>query len=123
MNSPISSPRSSFRLLIVDDETAVLDLLEIVLGSEGHRLTTATNGPEALCFFEEDDFDLVITDRNMPEMDGEALAAEIKRRDPRMPILLISGHPPPTLDTAKFDLILAKPFTKQALLNAIHALT
>lgn len=106
----------------MDDEVAVLGLLEIALRPNGYRLTTARNGTDALRCFDQSAFDLVITDKSMPDFDGVALATEIRRRDPQMPILLITGGPPIGLDPALFNIVLSKPFTRRELLTAIKSL-
>lgn len=62
------------RILVVDDEDEILDLVRAVLSGSGYVVTTASSGREALRLVREDRFDLLLLDINMPEMDGwEAL--------------------------------------------------
>ena len=77
-------------ILLVDDEPGVLFTLEEVLGERGHRVVTARSGAEALPLI--DDVDTVVTDLQMPGMDGLALLAAITARDPELPVILLTAH-------------------------------
>ena len=77
-------------ILIVDDEPALRFALGELLGERGHRVITAASGHEALTSL--DDADVVLSDLNMPGMDGLALLAEIAARDPSLPVLLLTAH-------------------------------
>ncbi|MBP2670871.1 MAG: multi-sensor hybrid histidine kinase [candidate division NC10 bacterium] len=83
-------------LLLVDDEAALVRLWTVALTDLGYRVTAHTSSRAALEAFREtpDAFDLVITDRTMPQMTGEALAQEILRLRPRLPIILCTGNVP-----------------------------
>jgi YesN/AraC family two-component response regulator len=87
---------------------------------------TAANGREALEKFHQNEFDLVITDRGMPEMNGDALAEAIKEESPQMPIIMLTGFGEMMLSTEGrpegVDVILAKPVTPAALRQAVTAL-
>ncbi|MDD4137045.1 MAG: response regulator [Methanoregula sp.] len=93
MNTPptVSSPIS---LLCVDDDTAVLDVLKHFFEGEGDfSLFTCTNGPDALALVNQYQFDAVIADYSMPEMDGITLLKEIRSRDdPVLFILFTARH-------------------------------
>ncbi len=82
-------------VLVVDDEIGVADLLESVLGDEGHRVLSAINGKQGLEILGEERTDLVITDFMMPGMDGAALlramAADAALR--AIPVIVMSGMP------------------------------
>src|SRR5881397_1559797 len=102
------------RILVVDDEPFVCDAVKMMLTFDGHVVETATNGKEALAMFEIGKFDLVITDFAMPTMKGDELAATIKARSPKQPVVMItayaemlqsSGNPLPGV-----DFVLSKPF-------------
>jgi len=118
MPADLSRPK---RLLVVDDEPVILEVIAFFLQGGGYRLTLARNGHEALRLFNAGTFDAVLTDRSMPEMNGDDLAHEIKSRDPVMPILLISGHRWSAVDATRFDGFLPKPFTRKSLVAAIDA--
>jgi CheY-like chemotaxis protein len=107
------------RVLLVDDETGILELFGMILDNAGYFVMTATNGAAGLSLFESAAWDLVITDRKMPQMDGERLAEEIKCIAPKTPVILItgvSGEPRPGL----FEAVLRKPFSKAALLAMVE---
>jgi len=80
-------------ILVVDDESAVLNLLTALLKTRGYKTLAATNGREALALFKEheDDVNLLITDVVMPEMDGIGLAVQIRSLRPKLPVLFVSG--------------------------------
>jgi PAS domain S-box-containing protein len=83
-------------LLLVDDEAALVRLWTVALTDLGYRVTAHTSSRAALETFREtpDAFDLVITDQTMPQLTGEALAQEILRLRPRLPIILCTGQAP-----------------------------
>jgi PAS domain S-box-containing protein len=108
------------RILAVEDEPEVLDVLRAMLSSAGHTVFTAASGREALELFDHEPVDLVLTDLGMPGMTGLALAAEIKRRR-TIPVLLLTGWAD-ELDAAtapSVDLVVAKPFTRERLFEAL----
>jgi two-component system response regulator AtoC len=76
------------RVLIVDDDPGVLFTVEEALAA--HATVSARSGQEALAKLE--DVDVVVTDLSMPGMDGLALLAEIKKRDPELPVILLTAH-------------------------------
>jgi len=81
------------RVLVVDDEENILDLFETVFSGEGYEVHRATNGVDALALIETIEFDLVVTDHEMPEMTGIELFREAKKLQPGMEgrFLFISG--------------------------------
>jgi len=108
------------RILAVEDEPDVLDVLRAMLTGAGHTVVTAASGREALDLFEREAVDLVITDLGMPGMTGLALAKELKRRR-AVPVLLLTGWAD-ELDAAtapSVDLVVAKPFTRERLFEAL----
>ena len=85
-------------ILIVDDETTILKSLSGILSDEGYEVLTASNGYEALKIIEEESPDLVLLDIWMPGMDGIETLREIKRTNPFLQVIIISGHG--TIETA-----------------------
>jgi len=81
------------RILVVDDEEPVRRLLADFLTQLQYEVVTAADGVEALQKFAGGEFDLVISDRVMPKMDGLTLLQEIKSRDPHVIFLMITGYP------------------------------
>lgn len=94
------------KILVVDDVDTVLRMLAAVISSFGFEVKTATNGLEGLRSFASD-IDCVVTDRDMPLMEGTELAEKIKAINPRVPVILISGDPEPA--GHKADRFMGKP--------------
>lgn len=109
--------RESVRVLVVDDEEAILNMLQEVLRFDGFKVSVARNGEEALEIVSERDgnFDLVITDMNMPKMTGGTLSKRLHESWPALPIVVMSGlNIEPELQErldAHDVLYLGKPFT------------
>ena len=80
------------RLLVVDDEPKLCDLLVSALNSDSLQVFTAGNGLEALAVLDKEAIDLVITDWRMPGMDGPQLLAEIKIRFPQLPVIVMTAY-------------------------------
>jgi two-component system nitrogen regulation response regulator NtrX len=85
-------------ILAVDDEAAILQSLSGILSDEGFEVLTASNGYEALKIIEEESPDLVLLDIWMPGIDGIETLQEIKRTNPFLQVVIISGHG--TIETA-----------------------
>src|SRR4051812_46024152 len=109
---------SPLAILVVDDEPAVLIVLESTLREDGHDIGTAASGTEALQLFNERKWNVVVTDRLMPGMDGEALAIALKHLAPSTPVVMVTGTPPRT-KLAGVDAVVSKPFTRAKLAEAI----
>ncbi len=112
------------RLLVVDDESIVREIVCELLSSDGHVLETACNGYEALQKFNPTAFDMVITDFCMPEMNGDVLAARLKELAPSIPIILLTGVADfinKNLDNV--DLVVSKPVGLEDMRNAILRVT
>ena len=87
-------PRGAERILVVDDESPIINLNKSILERLGYTVTVTTDSEEALekISAHSDDFDLVITDQTMPNLCGVELAQQILRIKPDMPIILCSGY-------------------------------
>jgi PAS domain S-box-containing protein len=108
------------RILAVEDEPEVLDVIRAMLVAAGHGVLTAASGREALELFEREPVDLVVTDLGMPGMTGLTLAEEVKRRRP-VPVVLLTGWAD-ELDAAHarhVDVLLAKPVTRERLATGL----
>jgi two-component system cell cycle response regulator CpdR len=111
------------RILIVDDEAPLRACLRMMLELEGHQVTEASNGAEALNLFNIGEFHLVITDFEMPVMQGNKLAVAIKLLAPSLPILMVTGSGMAGRDARNpVDALLTKPFTATGLRSAIRKL-
>ncbi len=106
-------------ILVVDDEEAVRELLTWMLQDAGHSVHEACDGRQALDFLEEHGrVDLILSDVNMPCMDGMELSRNVRAVWPGLPVLLISGRPPPN-GARPF---IPKPFRWDTLARAITSL-
>jgi DNA-binding NtrC family response regulator len=86
------------RILVVDDEANVRDVLYQGLTKFGYKVALANSGEEALRIFEPGFFDIVITDLKMPKMDGLDLIRIARKKDPGVAFFVITGYP--TLQSA-----------------------
>ena len=112
-------------ILVVDDEAGYREVLAKMLTKAGHRVVTAADGNEALRLLENSHFNLIISDVFMPNLNGYALAARIRAKDPNMPIILISGYL--SQDSAKNILggsteFIAKPVHPELLIATVQRL-
>ena len=80
------------RILLVDDEEDFASTLAERLGLRGFQAEVATSGMDALRHVREGDFSVLILDVKMPGMDGLGLMAEVKRKRPDLPVILLTGH-------------------------------
>ncbi len=83
--------RRSKTLLCVDDNQSGLNTCKIILEDFGYTVLTASSSREGLEVFASNAIDAVILDYRMPEMNGELVAAEMRKTSPRVPILMLSG--------------------------------
>jgi two-component system response regulator AtoC len=81
------------RLLIVDDELLIRDLLYDYFASRDFDIAVADSGKQALTLMEDSQFDTVILDLRMPDMDGLQLTEQIRAEGNDLPIILITGYP------------------------------
>ena len=111
-------------ILVVDDEKAQREILDMILADEGHDVTTAASGEAALKFARDRRFDLVLTDLKMTGMDGIELLQQLLALDSSIIVILLTAHG--SIESAKdalrrgaFD-YLEKPYDKAALLETIN---
>jgi two-component system, chemotaxis family, chemotaxis protein CheY len=78
-------------ILVIDDEEFIRTLIKEVLDPQGHTVITASSGKEAFQLCHERSFDLLITDLEMPDMDGIELISSLRGVQKKLPILCISG--------------------------------
>jgi CheY-like chemotaxis protein len=79
-----SEAQNGKRILVVDDEAPLAALISEILSSDGHTVETAVNGLAALAHLERNDYDLILSDLRMPELDGPGLYRELARRRPEL---------------------------------------
>lgn len=110
------------RVLLVDDEPGVRNVLMRLLTLHGHTVVQATSGTEALQHLQHESFDIVFTDQGMPETSGIELARQIRTQYPELPIVLITGDTEVHAERGLLDAILQKPFQFEALERLIRQL-
>lgn len=122
-DSTDSRPRA-LRVLLVEDDLLVRRSLIRALGQEGYDVVAVADGEEALGLIQTaEHLDVVVTDINMPRLDGEHLADKLRTISPSLPVVLISGNRTPAADTLRgARIFLPKPTTPQAVREAIEAL-
>jgi PAS domain S-box-containing protein len=120
-------PRGAGELvLVVDDEPAVRGIVQRTLKRYGYEVLTAAEGREALVLFEmrHGDVKAVITDMMMPGMDGQALIRDLRRLEPRIPILAMTGLTErlgiKDLEHHNLVVVLGKPFSVSDILTQLH---
>lgn len=112
----------TLRVLLVEDEPLIRDIQAEYLRADGHEVETASNGAEALDMFQACEFDVVITDRAMPEMNGDQLIESLRLLSPETPVMLVTGFGDMMQDGPVGkgpDLVLSKPVTQHKLQQAL----
>ena len=110
-------------LLCVDDEPLGLEVRKVVLQRQGYDVLTATSGREALKVFADNPITAVILDYSMPEMNGCQIAAELKRMNPAVKILLLSAYLDLPDEVTKYvDARAVKATSPKAFLSALQQL-
>ncbi len=112
------------RILLVDDESDILEAYDQILTNFGYHVTGRKDSHEALALFKEnpDAFDLLITDNVMPKMSGIQITSEIRKIRPNLPVIVMTGRG--TDDKTFFDIgataVLRKPFTQNEIGTAVR---
>jgi DNA-binding response OmpR family regulator len=121
---PGSHAGEPLKILVVDDEPAMVGALGALLGQAGHRIVAAYDGEEALRRFRSDAPDLVLLDLAMPGMDGATVVQRI-REESETPIVIVSGERERTATAELLDLgaddYIRKPFRADELLARVRA--
>jgi CheY-like chemotaxis protein len=113
------------RILLVDDNTDMLEPLAELLRAEGYEVKASTDGPSALALVRGFDADVAVIDISLPLMDGHQLAAELRALDRAPRLIALSGYGRPS-DKARsaragFAVHLTKPVDLDRLLEAVSA--
>ncbi|HVS47742.1 MAG TPA: response regulator [Candidatus Dormibacteraeota bacterium] len=120
-------PAPAMHILVVDDEEMVRNVIGEYLRADGHNVDLAEGAVIALSKIKTGQYDLIITDRAMPDMSGDRLALEAKRLAPLVPILMLSGFGEFMNATGEHpegvDAVVSKPITIDDLRDAIAMVT
>ena len=117
-------PRERRSALVVDDVADVTEMLAVVLTHAGYSVVTAASAPDALKAARERQFDVIISDIGMPEMDGFELRRLALAERPELPVILVTGRPElRAQDSSNIepDRYFEKPFDGRQLLAAVRA--
>src|SRR5262249_19742702 len=109
-------------VLVVDDDSGIRKLVSTILEMSGHQVLTASNGLEGLMVYSSyhSRLDLVITDIDMPQMNGVELVSRIRAIDPRTNIIVMSGRPLDDLPGLEDCVKLPKPFQLEELRTIVN---
>ena len=112
-----------FKVLLVDDEPAILDLLGLALSAQGYDVTFASDGESALEVLSSKGFDLVVTDLHMGPVDGLVVLKSAKKLNPTTSVYVMTGDRDPNLVSESLRLgaddFLSKPFSFMDLLRRV----
>lgn len=112
------------RILVVDDEAAILRALGRILDAKGHKAALANSGKQALALMEEGPYELLITDLKLPDADGMEITRHFKEKFPQSQAIILTGYPTweSAQQAAELDVYeyFEKPFEIKNLENAIE---
>lgn len=114
------------KIIVIDDDTAVTDLLSVLLKSHGFDVTATNSSSEGLGFIRENEYDLIILDLMMPDMDGWEICRAV-REFSQTPIIVLSALNDPSMVASVLDAgaddYLTKPTPSRVLVAHINRLT
>ena len=106
-------------ILVVDDDKSIIELLNLVLPIHGHSVISRSSSKEAIEAFMAEPFGMVLSDINMPEMDGNELVRFIKATSSQnLPVVAITGNV--EMASPLFDQVISKPIYTKELIEAIN---
>ena len=109
----------NYTVLIVEDSIVVIKFLTVVFKNAGFRVKTASDGFEALEKAIKDDINLIVTDLNMPQMDGITLLKNLKENEDtkKIPVILMSSNTPDKKEISGSYAFLQKPFKENEIIR------
>lgn len=110
------------RIMLVEDEFLIRLTLSEALADEGYEVIEAASGEDALAALEADGgtIGLMLTDIQLPgALDGKALAARLRERQPGLPVIFMSGRPDPLPESAAPQMMMAKPYLPSDVAAAV----
>lgn len=111
------------KILLVDDDREFVNLFSSIIESEGYIVEAAFSGKEALDKFKKLEFDLIILDIKLPDMNGGKVAKQVRDKDKKIIIIIVTGFPELQESITALDIgihdILIKPISSSELLRSI----
>lgn len=111
-------------ILIAEDDRAVREFVSRALRQDGHDITAVGDGQQALNALEKGQFDMLLADIVMPQLDGVALALKAAKDYPDLPVLLMTGYAAERQRAHNLDAliqdVISKPFTLQEIRKAVR---
>jgi two-component system response regulator AdeR len=113
----------SARIVVIDDEPEVCELIGKVLARDGHEVLAAHTGEAGLALFEHHEIHCLVVDKLLPQMGGLEVVAAVRRRWPTVGIVLVTAQPQPfNLEAERPEVVLAKPFKNlESILEAVRS--
>ena len=105
---------NSQKILVVDDNNVLLTVVSKMLSLLGYEVSSADSGENGLDVFRKSNFDIVLSDYDMPGMDGVAFTCSVKKCSPRTPVVIMTGSGRESVFSRKstaVDEVISKPFT------------
>ncbi|MCP4685400.1 MAG: response regulator [bacterium] len=122
---PKEAPATKIRLLAIDDQSVILDLISAMGRSLGYQVTTAGSGEEGLRLAQRDQFDIILTDLTLPGLSGLDVARRLRKLGNEVPIILVTGWEaslePSELAAAGINEVLYKPFRMEQLTDVVQS--
>ena len=109
-------------MLVIDDDADILDAIVALLEHMGHTVVTARGGKNGIDEFEKRDFDMVLTDIFMPDLDGKRVARHIRESGKTSVRVVGMSGTPWAVNKERFDAFLSKPFSIMDICNCIEDL-
>ncbi len=123
---PQSAQSTAHRLLVVDDNEDVLEIIQAMLHCDGYKVVALTDGRKALEIIETEEFDLVLTDLGMPSISGWEIAKKVKCKNPKLPVVMLTGWAiecqEDELSMEGIDMLLSKPLNWVQLTESVRKL-
>ncbi len=121
---PNTSASAAIRVLVVEDEPILCEQLRAILSIDGHDVQVCPGGPAGLAALSNEDYDLVITDLGMPDVDGWEIARAAKKRRPATRVALVTGWAGEVADRTDLhdrgvDCVISKPYRIQTIRDAV----
>ena len=121
---PIKRKQKKARILVIEDEKDVRELLRDILTDAGHNVVMASDGSEGIEVFKKKNFDLVFTDLGMPGMSGWEVTEKIKSINDKVPAALITGWnvklDESEMNDCRINFVVQKPFKMEQILNLVQ---